>query len=70
MSNVMIFVHKRIQILEMLNAVTCIKIGLDSRPCMQESVALSANVEQVESRLSLVAPVCSRSGKKGERAPK
>ena len=60
----MILVHEWVKILEVLNAVTCIKVGLNSWACMQKSIALSGHIEQVEGRLSFVAAVCSRSARR------
>jgi uncharacterized membrane protein YpjA len=62
-SDMMILVHERVQILEVLNAVTCIKVGLDSWACMQKTVALSGRIEQIEGRFSFVTAVCSQSAK-------
>lgn len=46
-THVMILVHKRVQILEVLNTVACVEVGLDGGAGMHERIALSGHVEQV-----------------------
>ena len=52
--------HEGVEVLEVLDAVRGVEVGLDRRPGVDEPVAVARDVQQVQDRLSLVAVIWGR----------
>jgi hypothetical protein len=53
-------VHEGVEVLEVLDAVRGVEVGLYRRPGVHEPVAVARDVQQVQDRLSLVAVIWGR----------